>query len=318
MHFRAIKDLIAQPLHWIAGLPEGAVRTTVAGVGALARAAYFVPGTQLRRKVQDFCCSSGRSDPWPVYSGMVRNLQEAAVHYSLLNRFGRAELLARTIIDPTLDCQYARLGKRDGGLIFLVPHCAAAVLSSARLSTFCPTVLLVREPRSPARQRLMLEYLQKLGPEVILTRNASPAKVMRDIMRALRERKVIVGTTDVIHPGPDTVQTLAFGERVFSPSWPARIAARLGVPIVSGFIHMEGRQIRLMADEGYYESDIDKSTQRWLSNFEAWFRKYPSDWVFLLDKRWARVFAVARNDVPPHPAEALEFGPGPVKTGETG
>jgi lauroyl/myristoyl acyltransferase len=293
MHFRAIKDLIALPLHWMAGRPECVARATLGTIGALARTAYFVPGSHVRQTVADFCRVTDRSDPWRIYSIMVRNLQQAGLYYASLKRNGRSELLANTIIDASLATQYSRLRQTAGGSIFLVPHCAAAVLSSARLSTFCPTVLLVREPRSPTRQALMMNYLEFLGVEFILTRMVPPATVVRNILRALQDNKVIVGTTDVIHPAPDTVETWAFGQRICSPAWPAKIAARLGVPILPGFIHLEGPQIRLLADEGYLASDVQQSTQRWMSSFERWFRRYPSDWVFMLDKRWARVLAAA-------------------------
>jgi lauroyl/myristoyl acyltransferase len=297
MHFRPIKDVVAVPLHrlacTVAGLPPGAGRGVMGGVGALARAAYFVPGSYVRRTVADFCAATGRSDPWPIYSRMVSNLEQVALHYGVLYRYGRERLLAQTVIGKSLATQYQDLANREGGLIFLVPHCVGSVLSSAGLSTFCPTVLLVREPRAPVRRQLMLEYLDKLGPEIILSRNATPASVTRNIVRALHGRKVIVGTTDVIHPGSDTVETRAFGQPIHSPTWPARISDRLGAPIVPGFIHMEGNEIRMIAGEAYLDSDIQKSTQRWVSNFEGWFRQYPSDWVFMLDKRWARVLAAA-------------------------
>jgi lauroyl/myristoyl acyltransferase len=299
MHFRPVKDAIALPLHrfgyLVAGLPETFGRALMASIGAVARASYFAPGSYVRRTVGNFCRATGRSDPWPIYSRMVDNLERAALHYATLYRYGRSKLLAQTAVDPTLAKEYPRLSIGDEGIIFLVPHCTGSVLGSAGLSTFCPTVLLVREPKATERCQLMLEYIKKLGPQFILSRTASPAAVMRGIMRSLHNREVVVGTTDLIQPGADTVETLAFGQRVHSPVWPARIAARLGVPILPAFIHMEGRQLSLIAGEGYRESDIQKSTQRWVSAFEQFFRQYPSDWAFMLDKRWARVLAAASN-----------------------
>src|SRR5262249_37378227 len=158
------------------------------------------------------------------------------------------------------------------------------VLSSARLSTFCRTVLLVREPKDPGRRELMLEYLRKLGPELILSRTTPPATVMRNIMRALRENKVIVGTTDLVNSGTDTIETWICGQRINSPAWPARICARFEVPILPGYIRMDGDQIRLIADAGYVDSDPAQCTQRWISSFERHFRQYPSDWVFMFNK----------------------------------
>jgi lauroyl/myristoyl acyltransferase len=141
----------------------------------------------------------------------------------------------------------------------------------------------------------MLDYIQKIGPKYIESRTAPPATVMRNIVRALHHGQVVVGTTDVVTPGADTIETRVFGQPIHSPGWPAKIAARLEVPIVPGFIHMKGGRIRLLADEGYVEQDIQKSTQRWVSSFERRVREYPSDWVFMLDKNWARVLTAAAD-----------------------
>ena len=104
---------------------------------------------------------------------------------------------------------------------------------------------------------------------------------------------MVVGTTDLAGAGDDTIPTRCFGEQIHSPAWPATLSARLNAPILPGYIHMEGAQIRLMSDDGYLEPDAQQSTQRWVSSFERRFRQYPSDWAFMLDKNWARVLAVA-------------------------
>jgi KDO2-lipid IV(A) lauroyltransferase len=265
------------------------------GIGAVARAAYFFPGSHLSRTVTNFCRVTGRSDPWPIFTRMIGSVERAALHFGRLYRYERPELLAQTSIDPGVEAQLQRLKAAKQGVIILVPHCAGAVLSSARLHTVSPTVLMVREPRDPGRCGLMLEYLKKLGPEFILVRSTPPAVVVRNIMRALKEGKVVVGTTDFLvkHDDSDAIQTEIFGQQVHNPGWPARLSARLKVPIVPGYIHMEGSKITLLADEGYVEEDIQRGTQRWVSSFEKFFRQYPSDWLFMLDKNWARVLRAA-------------------------
>lgn len=299
IHFRAVKNVIARPLHrfgyLLAGMPPAAGRGVVGGIGAVARAAYFLPNSHLSRTLGNFCQVAGRTDPWPVFSRMIDNIEQAALHFTRLYRYGRSELLAQTAIDSGLEAELRRLGGNQQGAIILVPHCVGAVLSSARLSTVSPTVLLVREPKDPGRCRLLLEYLQKLGPEFIFARNAPPAMVIRNIVRALKEGKVVVGTTDLVKADADTVQTRAFEQRIHSAAWPARLSARLEVPIIPGYIHMEGDQITLLADEGYVDPDIQRSTQRWVHSFEKRFRQYPSDWAFMLDKNWARVLAAAAS-----------------------
>jgi lauroyl/myristoyl acyltransferase len=149
---------------------------------------------------------------------MVDNVEQAALYFAGLYRYVRSTLLAQTVIDPRVEAELQRPRANKQGAIILVPHCAGAVLSSAKLSTVCPTVLLVREPKDPVRCRLFLEYIKKLGPEFILVRNMSPALVIRNIVRALREGKVVVGTTDLVkvEDEDDTVPTQAFEQQIYS------------------------------------------------------------------------------------------------------
>jgi len=295
MHFRNVKDAIALPFHrfgqLIAKLPEGFGRAIIGSLGLVAKASYFWPDNYVRRTVSSFCLATGLTDATSIYFGMVNNIEKVAFHYANLYRYGPEKLLAQTVVDPKFMAQYQHNGR--SGIIILVPHCAAAVLSSAGLHHYAPTTLLVREPKSPQRCQLMLEYLKKLGPKFILSQNTTPATVVRQISRALRDGEVVVGTTDVIVPGPNTVEVRIFGQTVHSPGWPTKIAAHFNVPIVPGFIHIDGEQIKLLADEGYLDADLQNGTQRWASSFERWFQQYPSDWVFMLDKRWSRVLAEA-------------------------
>src|SRR5579862_8862162 len=113
MHFRSVKDAVARPLHrfgyLLAGLPDGMARSIMGGFGALAKAAYFVPGGHLRRTLGNFCCVSGRSDPWEIFSRMVDHVEEAALHYARLYRYGRSDLVAQTVIEPVVENEIRRL-----------------------------------------------------------------------------------------------------------------------------------------------------------------------------------------------------------------
>src|SRR5579864_9070814 len=107
MHFRSVKDAIALPLHrfgfLLAGPPRGFGRAVMGCIGALARAGYFVPASHLRRTVRNFCHATGRADAWPIYSGMIDSVEKAALHYACLNRYGRAELVEQTALDPACE-----------------------------------------------------------------------------------------------------------------------------------------------------------------------------------------------------------------------
>jgi len=295
IHFRAIKNIAARPFHYfgyvLSGLPRGVGLAIMKCVGDLAKGWYFMPGSHLRKTVENFCRVAERPDPWPVFSTMISNIEESALHMGHLYRYGREDLLSQTTIDPFVQTELQRLIEKKRGVIILVPHCAGAVLSSAKLSTFCKTVLLVREPKDPGRCELMMRYMKKLGPELILARNTPPAVVIRGIVRALLEGKVVVGTTDLVKADADTIETRAFGQPLDSPAWPARLSARLGSPILPG----------------YLDEDVQHSTQRWMSSFEKNFRRYPSDWAFMLDKRWARLLSAAAASAPEARASRPEY-----------
>ena len=79
LHFRSIKNFIARPLHrfgyLLAGLPPGARRVIMGGIGGVARVIYFMPNSHLRKTVENFCRVTGRSDAWPLFSRMVDNVE---------------------------------------------------------------------------------------------------------------------------------------------------------------------------------------------------------------------------------------------------
>ena len=115
----------------------------------------------------------------------------------------------------------------------------------------------------------------------------------RAILRALHEKKFVIGTTDLARNGPDTVEVKFFGQAVPLPAWPARFSARRKIPILPGYIRVSGGRIVLSCDEPYIEQDAVAATQRWAAYFEKSIRESPADWVFMLDKHWSSVIAKA-------------------------
>lgn len=145
------------------------------------------------------------------------------------------------------------------------------------------------------RQLLMRRYFDKLGPELLYVRHTEPSVVARGILRALHEKKFVIGTTDLTRNGADTVEVKFFGQPVPLPAWPARFSARRKIPILPGYIRISGGRIVLSCDEPYIEPDTVAATQRWAAYFEKSIREAPADWPFMLDKRWSGVIAKAAS-----------------------
>ncbi len=125
-----------------------------------------------------------------------------------------------------------------------------------------------------------------------LYRDESP----RDILKALKENRVlgILGDQDV--SSVDGVHVNFFGRPAYTPSAPVRLAMRLGVPVIPCMmIREEGLKHRLIIEPaleldqtGDEEKDVISNTQKWVSIQENYIRKYPHLWVWN-HKRWQTV-----------------------------
>lgn len=298
IHFRRVKDVLSLPAHFFikvsSSLPETFQESVVESLGILARGYYFAPRSHARKVVKDLCKVAGRSDPRAVYFGLVQRMVFAAHAFGRLFRAGVAEAVADIVrYDEGVRSKCDEIRDRYGSAIVVVPHCAGSVLSATLVSRTFPSVLLVRESKSRRRSEIMTEYLGKLGPELLFVRRASPASVARRILGAIRQHKFIIGTTDLIRRQPDTIEVEMFGRPVPLPAWPARFAARRKVPIAPVYPRISNGCIIVTMDEPIVVKDMREATQRWASCFERKIRKYPTDWPFMLEKRWACVLADA-------------------------
>jgi KDO2-lipid IV(A) lauroyltransferase len=297
IRFRRVKDVAVHPVHWLirAGglLPERLRRGYFKSFGLLGKACYFAPCCHARRTVGNFCRMTGRSDSRRIYFQIVDNLLFAASGFGRLMSDGTDAVAEMMTFDEASAARMEAVRARYGAGILLVPHCAASVLSAAGFARRFPTLVLVRESRNMSRSRLLRRYFDQLGAELLFVRRTDPTIVARTILRALHEKKFVIGTTDLTRNGPDTVEVKFFGQGVPLPAWPARFSARRKIPIMPSYIRVSGGRIVASCDEPYIEQDITVATQRWAGYFEKSIRESPADWVFMLDKHWSSVIAKA-------------------------
>lgn len=220
----------------------------------------------------------------------------AAAAYGRLQREGPEAVRDLVTVDDASLAICESVRRDSGNGIFVVPHCAGSVLATVEFARRFPTMVLVRESKSEHRGRIFREYFERLGAEILYVRRAEPASIARAILRALNAGKFIIGTTDLLRRTDDTVEVVVFGRKAHLPAWPARFSARRNVPILPGYIRMEEGRIILTAGEPYIEPDLTAATQRWASFFEQNFRRHPSDWVFMYEKRWSKLIGEAARE----------------------
>ena len=295
--FRTVKDVGVLPVHlFIKSLPyfpEIVQRTATGILVKLVGSYYYFPASHVRRTVNDLCAIIGRSDPLWITQTLFENVGIVARLLGKLLHEGSESVSRHIEFEEGTLQRIEGIREKYGGGIFVVPHCTGSVLSVALVGRILPVVVMVRESKSERRRRLTREYFDKLAPETIEVRRTPPATIARRILRALKEKKLIIGTTDLIRRKEDTVEVKIFGRPAWLPGWPARFAARRNVPIVPGYVYMRDGRLVLTCDEPYFEKDLALSTQRWADYFERAIRRWPEDWPFMFEKRWARLIAAA-------------------------
>jgi lauroyl/myristoyl acyltransferase len=269
--------------------PLPVINGIMGGFDLLARLHYRLPANHMRRTLESFCRLTGRDDAARLFSEFRRNFLGALSLYARLVREGTDAVVDKIVFDE----ESLRMARKAHEVyscgIFVVPHCAGSVLSASGFGREFPSVVLVRESKSEKRAMIFRQYFEKLGPEIFYVRRNDPASIARGILRALHDKKFIIGTTDLARKTADTVPVTVFGEQVHMPSWPARFSARRNVPIIPAYVRMQDGGFVVSCDEPYIEKDLTASTQRWTSCFEENFRRFPSDWLFMFDKRWSRI-----------------------------
>jgi len=297
--FRYVKDVTASPLHAYMRstrfLPGWVQRMVVGAAIAPVRASFWVPGSPLRRRVENLCRLAGRSDPFWAFDTMMTNFGLAARLFGRLLHGGSDAVIRHIGFDTGASELVSRMRREHGGAIVVVPHCTGSVLSAALVGRHLPTIVMARGSKSIRRYRILQRYFERLGPDLIEVRRTPPAIVARRMLKALRQGKIVIGTTDLIREKPDTIRVRVFGLPAHFPDWPARFSIRRKVPIIPAYVFSRDGRFLLTCGEPYLDSDMVSATQRWVSYFERCICRWPQDWPFMFEKRWARLLATAAS-----------------------
>jgi lauroyl/myristoyl acyltransferase len=296
--FRRVKDLIALPGHAFvkssAYLPAFARSMLFGGLGCAMKASYFVPANHMRHVAKNICTLAGRDDPFRLHCQLMSGLTRVVPMFGQLLRHGPESIGHLIELDPDTQAKVDAARRDHGGLIVIVPHCVGSVIAAARVGQVMPTVIMTRTSKSPKRRALLEQYLELLGPKLVDARSLHPSIVARRILEALGHNKLIIGTTDLVRKKEDCVEVTIFGQKAWMPDWPARFSSRRKKPILPAYIHSKDGKFVLTSGEPYIaDKDLAASTQPWADYFESAIKRWPEDWMFMYEKRWARLLAKA-------------------------
>lgn len=183
-----------------------------------------------------------------------------------------------------------RAGEEHGGAIILTAHLGNWELLAYAHGLWGHPVTLVHRPmRNPLVDAAILRIRCRPG-----TRSLPKKSSAKDVLRALREKQMLVMAADQNQRGSAGVFVDVFGVPACTTPGPARLAMAAKVPVIPAFLVREGRTARhrvvILPDveidrSGDRDADIVRNTQRCSDVIEGMIRRYPEQWIWF-HKRW--------------------------------
>lgn len=215
-----------------------------------------------------------------VQQHFVKNLVECFL------QLGRTDHVRNTVTMQGIENLEAALAKGKG-VIALGAHIGNFVLVGTRLGVEGYSFhTLFRIPSDPRIGTIICNYLPpRLHQRVIASR---PKRVaVRQILSALKRNEIVFILGDNLKKGK--VQTLFFGQRVFSPRGPVSLALRSGAAIVPLYLIRNYRgDLELIIEpeivlskNGSLSDDITQNTNHIVGRLETLIRSYPDQWNWL-------------------------------------
>jgi Kdo2-lipid IVA lauroyltransferase/acyltransferase len=218
-----------------------------------------------------------------IIRGMFRHLGETLFEVLWLPNLDRAAL-GRTTELGGID-QIERALSAGRGLIVFTAHCgnwewlaATVALCGYRVTA------LQRERDDRGLNDFIVGLRSQSGVETIDRGSASSG---RDMLRALRSGGILAFLIDQNIRG-ETEKVTFFGQPALTPTGPARLAIRAGVPVIAGFIERRAGRLHTHFSEAIQTSRDDDPlalTQLMTDAIEQQIRRVPEQWVWMHD-RW--------------------------------
>jgi len=303
--FDASLRALARSPGWVRTIAYGGLQ----GVFLLA---YLLPGSPLAPTARDFAKLLGRKDPFTLHRRFSQQFACGLRRMEML-RNGEGDRLESLLQIPDADViDQALAGGR--GAVLVMPHCHASIAMVRGLGARYPVLMLVRESSKGARAEKQRSYYDHLGCPCVDVRRTPDGTVAREVLKALRGGKLVVGVVDRIQNAPpaqigydkerDSVRVTAFGQPVGWPGWPARFADRAGSPILPAMVTQSKDAMVLRLGTPLSSGPLEPTTRKIATALEALIRSAPEEWVFLYDKHWRRVLrAAAQLPVSPQPID---------------
>ena len=281
-----IKSILIPALFWLLRhMPLFVALLPVRLLIALMRLLYGWRSNPLRQSCEYICLLAQRAgydhQPKQIYQQYLSNLHGVVKNYFQLYHEGVDAVIDRVDLAPAQTEVLNQLVAQHGGLVLAVPHNIGSAFSGLKMNRELPFVIIARNPSTIARTKTALEIFERMQVSILMVRGGNPFELSRTLFSILKSGKVLAATLDNVDRSEQGVEALFFGQRVGFPSWAAKIAARIGVPIVPSYFHSQGNQITRVLGEPLVSNELETLAQHYVSFFEEKMLADPASWAYL-------------------------------------
>jgi len=297
-----IKSIVIPVLFWMLRyLPLFMILLPIRVLIGLTRLLYVWRNNPLRQSCESICVLAQRAGyehkPKQVYQQFLSNALGVTEDFCLLYRKGVETVTDRVEFAPEQTDMVNKLLAEHGGLVLAIQHNIGSAFSGFKMHLEVPSVMIGRNSSTIARTRAMLGMFERMQISVLLVRGGNPYELTRTLISVLKSGKMLAATLDNMDNSEHGIKAHIFGKQIGFPSWAAKLAARLKVPVVPSYFHSNGRQITGVFGQPLISDTPEALVQHYVSFFEQKMLEDPASWAYLGDKRWRRVLREASEAV---------------------
>jgi len=265
------------------------------------RLLYWWPKNPIRLSCEYICILAEKKgythDSRQVYNKFLSNALEATKTLAILYHEGidsAADQIQFTASDTRMINDVI---EEYGGAVIAVPHNFGSLLSALKMNREFPFILITKNSSTIERTQIAIDVFERMETTILMVRGGNPFQLSRTLFTILKSGKSVAATLDSLDSSANRIEVQMFGEAMgFSP-WAAKIACRMGVPVIPTYAGSRNDQIVAIFGKPLLTVNVEESIQHYVSFFEENILKDPASWGFLGDKQWRRALRDASRNI---------------------
>jgi len=235
--------------------------------------------------------------PRQIYQQFLSNAIETLKNYFNLYHNGVKSAADRITLTANDALRINKLIEQYGGVIIAVPHNFGSLFSGLKMNREFPILLVTKNSSTIERTKIAIDFFERMETTILMVRGGNPFELSRTLFTVLKSGKSVAATVDSLDSSENRVEVPIFGQTLGFSAWAAKIAIRLGVPVIPSYFSTQKEQILAIYGEPILTDDTKDTITQYIRFFEENILKDPASWGFLGDKKWRRALRDATRNI---------------------